>query len=225
MWHTHQHHTCAHTPQATANAQLCLLLHILLRCSKALPLAPPGTYCRAHPGRTHVSINFDSKLRHVRLVGLWAQGSRGKERLTRCCSPRARARPLCSRKVPCTAPVAPAHCDSPSMPPVQFSMPPPLNGHPQLTRASTPLCAVSRRSWGRWSSMDQVRIRGGVKDKVRAARMPRAHASIPALCPRYFSTRPHTSRKPPLSCSVPPTLTRCRSRRRRFGARFKRDSN
>ena len=158
---------------------------------------------------------------------LWACGqrSRGKERLTRCCSPRARARPLCSRKVPCTAPVAPAHCDSPSMPPVQFSMPPPLNGHPQLTRASTPLCAVSRRSWGRWSSRDQVRIRGGVKDKVRAARMPRAHASIPALCPRYFSTRPHTSRKPPLSCSVPPTLTRCRSRRRRFGARFKRDSN
>jgi hypothetical protein len=44
----------------------------LLRCSKALPLAPPGTYCRTHPGRTHVSINFDSKLRHVRLVGLWA---------------------------------------------------------------------------------------------------------------------------------------------------------
>ena len=109
--------------------------------------------------------------------------------------------------------------------PCSFPCPPPLNCHPQLTRASTPLCAVSRRSWGRWSSRDQVRIRGGVKDKVRAARMPRAHASIPALCPRYFSTRPHTSRKPPLSCSVPPTLTRCRSRRRRFGARFKRDSN
>ena len=50
----------------------------LLRCSKALPFAPPGTYYRTDPGRTHVSINFDSKLRHVRLVGLWRRAPEGK---------------------------------------------------------------------------------------------------------------------------------------------------
>ena len=133
----------------------------------------------------------------------------------RCCAQRRRAVP---------PPVAAAHRDSPPMPPVQFPPPPTSSSHPQLTVCADPPFALSLAADGSMVVEQASTNPGG--NQILGTRGPhasRSHLCAPAL-PRDFSTPPSTSRKPPLSCSVPPTLTRCRSRCRRFGARFKVDS-